>query len=56
MLVNPHNPTARIYSANTLRAYAQFAEKHNLHLISHEIYALSTFHNPRMRHSVLQVG
>lgn len=56
MLVNPHNPTGRIYSADTLRAYVQFAEKHDLHLIANEIYALSTFHNPRMLLSALQVG
>ena len=47
MLVNPHNPTGRTYSADTLRGYVQFAEKHDLHLISNEIYALSTFTNTR---------
>ncbi|GAA5956944.1 hypothetical protein JCM21900_006714 [Sporobolomyces salmonicolor] len=43
MLCNPHNPLGFCYSRETLVAYACFCEKHNLHLIVDEIYALSTF-------------
>ncbi|GAA5915988.1 hypothetical protein JCM6882_003488 [Rhodosporidiobolus microsporus] len=43
MLCNPHNPLGFCYSRNVLLAYCSFAEKHNLHLIVDEIYALSTF-------------
>lgn len=46
MIVNPHNPTGRCLSKETLNAYAVFAEKHDLHVISNEIYALSVFDNP----------
>ena len=34
------------YSRETLLAYCRFVEKRNLHLISDEIYALSTFSSP----------
>ncbi|GAA5891126.1 hypothetical protein JCM5296_004900 [Sporobolomyces johnsonii] len=43
MLCNPHNPLGFCYPRETLIAYARFCEKHNLHLIVDEIYALSTF-------------
>lgn len=46
MLCSPHNPYGRTYDKETLLAYAQFCEKHDLHLISDEIYALSVFDNP----------
>jgi 1-aminocyclopropane-1-carboxylate synthase len=43
ILCNPQNPYGRCYSPSVIQAYAAFAEKHNIHLISDEIYALSTF-------------
>jgi 1-aminocyclopropane-1-carboxylate synthase len=46
MLCNPNNPLGFNYPRETLLAYARFAEKHNLHLVSDEIYALSQFRNP----------
>ncbi|GAA6059750.1 hypothetical protein JCM10212_001958 [Sporobolomyces blumeae] len=46
MLCNPHNPLGFCYPRETLLAYARFCEKHNLHLIVDEIYALSTFATP----------
>ncbi|KAM0755853.1 PLP-dependent transferase [Meredithblackwellia eburnea MCA 4105] len=46
MLCNPHNPLGFCYSKETLLAYCRFAEKYNIHLISDEIYALSTFTTP----------
>lgn len=40
---NPHNPLARCYPREVLEAYCHFCEKHDLHLMSDEIYAMSTF-------------
>ncbi|PSN61178.1 putative 1-aminocyclopropane-1-carboxylate synthase [Corynespora cassiicola Philippines] len=47
LLCNPHNPLgSRCYTREVLEAYMQFCQKHNLHLITDEIYALSTWKNP----------
>ncbi|KAI5475436.1 1-aminocyclopropane-1-carboxylate synthase [Pseudohyphozyma bogoriensis] len=46
MVCNPHNPLGFCYSKDVLLAYARFAEKYNIHLISDEIYALSCFESP----------
>lgn len=43
MLCNPHNPLGFCYPRETLLAYLRFAERHNIHLISDEIYALSVY-------------
>ncbi|GAA5823567.1 hypothetical protein JCM3770_002787 [Rhodotorula araucariae] len=43
VICNPHNPLGFCYPRETLVAYCRFAEKHNLHLVSDEIYALSTY-------------
>ncbi|TFK23348.1 PLP-dependent transferase [Coprinopsis marcescibilis] len=43
LLCNPQNPYGRCYPPELITAYCQFCERHNLHLISDEIYALSTF-------------
>lgn len=46
MLCNPHNPLGFTYTKETLLEYCRFVEKHDLHLISDEIYALSVFETP----------
>ncbi|KAL9939273.1 hypothetical protein V8E36_002086 [Tilletia maclaganii] len=43
LLCQPHNPVGRCYDRAAVIAYGQFCQKHNLTLISDEIYALSTF-------------
>lgn len=43
LLCNPHNPLGRCYEREALEAYARFCEKHNLHLMSDEIFAMSVF-------------
>jgi aspartate/methionine/tyrosine aminotransferase len=43
LLCNPQNPYGRCYPLEVLAEYCRFCEKHDLHLISDEIYALSTF-------------
>ncbi|KAF4344539.1 1-aminocyclopropane-1-carboxylate synthase [Fusarium beomiforme] len=46
MLCNPHNPLGRCYTPEVLKAYMKFCQKHNLHLISDEVYALTVWKNP----------
>lgn len=43
IISNPSNPIGRFYSRCTLTKLAQFCGRHNLHLVSDEIYALSEF-------------
>ncbi|KAH7187225.1 pyridoxal phosphate-dependent transferase [Fusarium oxysporum] len=45
ILCNPHNPLGRCYSRDALIGLMQFCQKHQIHLISDEIYALSTWTN-----------
>ncbi|PWN40024.1 PLP-dependent transferase [Ceraceosorus guamensis] len=58
LLCNPHNPTGAIYPRELVIELAKFAAKHDLHLLSDEIYARSCFRtenvpNPPDFHSVL---
>jgi 1-aminocyclopropane-1-carboxylate synthase len=46
VVCNPHNPLGFCYPRETLVAYLRFAEKHDLHLLVDEVYALSTYENP----------
>ncbi|KAL1413398.1 hypothetical protein Q8F55_001164 [Vanrija albida] len=48
MLCSPHNPYGQTLDKATIVAYARFAEKHNLHLIADEIYALSVYDNENL--------
>ena len=45
IIANPHNPLGRCYSPDTLISLLRLCNRHRMHLISDEIYALSTFHN-----------
>ena len=42
IVTNPSNPTGYVYSEEELRMMLAWCRKHNLHLFSDEIYALST--------------
>lgn len=60
LLCNPQNPYGKCYPLEVVAEYCRFCEAHNLHLISDEIYALSTFSskdvpNPEPFHSVLSL-
>lgn len=61
ILCNPHNPLARCYPYAVIAAYSQFCERHGIHLLADEIFALSVFsqHNsavpPESFHSVLEL-
>lgn len=48
VLCNPHNPLGQCYTKSALEAICKFCEKHDLHLISDEIYALSTYESEDM--------
>ncbi|KAF1362624.1 PLP-dependent transferase [Lizonia empirigonia] len=43
VLCNPHNPLGQCYTRKALEAMVTFCERHDLHFISDEIYALSTY-------------
>ncbi|KAK6538739.1 hypothetical protein TWF694_010313 [Orbilia ellipsospora] len=46
ILCNPHNPLGKCYTPEVIKAYAAFCNKHNIHFISDEIYALSIYSTP----------
>ncbi|KAB8279507.1 pyridoxal phosphate-dependent transferase [Aspergillus minisclerotigenes] len=52
VLCSPHNPLGRCYSEDVLAEYMVFCNRHKLHLISDEIYALSVWENPALPDSV----
>lgn len=41
LICNPHNPLARNYPEETMRAMLNFCTRHKLHFVSDEVYALS---------------
>ncbi len=43
VLTQPDNPTGAVYSAEQLKAFADWCIEHEVHLIVNEIYALSQF-------------
>ncbi|KAI9274573.1 pyridoxal phosphate-dependent transferase, partial [Phascolomyces articulosus] len=43
LLTNPHNPLGKCFSRESLETLLKFASKHTLHVISDEVYGLSTF-------------
>ncbi|KAF2792391.1 PLP-dependent transferase [Melanomma pulvis-pyrius CBS 109.77] len=63
MLCHPHNPLGRCYSRGTIIALMQLCQKHEIHFISDEIYALSVWENaidelataPEPFHSTLSI-
>jgi aspartate/methionine/tyrosine aminotransferase len=48
IITNPHNPLAVCYPKKIIESLLQFCEKHDLHFVSDEIYALSIFPNPEV--------
>lgn len=45
IIANPHNPLGRCYPREVIVALLQLCQRHGIHYISDEIYALSTFVN-----------
>ncbi|KAK7215675.1 hypothetical protein V2G26_003678 [Clonostachys chloroleuca] len=43
IICNPHNPLGQCYPPDTLKALVEFCASKEIHLISDEIYALSTY-------------
>ncbi|KAK4226579.1 putative 1-aminocyclopropane-1-carboxylate synthase [Podospora fimiseda] len=52
ILTHPHNPLGRCYPVETIKEIASFCGRHNLHLISDEIYAKSVFRNPKAPNAI----
>ncbi|KAF2122846.1 1-aminocyclopropane-1-carboxylate synthase 7 [Lophiotrema nucula] len=52
MITNPHNPLALCYARSVIEDCLRFCREKNLHFISDEVYALSTFKNPDIRDPV----
>jgi aspartate/methionine/tyrosine aminotransferase len=48
MITNPHNPLALCYPGELLEDCLRFCQKHSIHFISDEVYALSIFLNPEL--------
>lgn len=46
LLCSPHNPLGQCYPRHVLMAYLTLCSKYEIHLISDEIYALSTWRGP----------
>ncbi|MCX7879218.1 MAG: methionine aminotransferase [Ignavibacteria bacterium] len=42
---NPHNPTGKVYSKNELEFIFETANKHNLYIVSDEVYEFLTYDN-----------
>ncbi|GLA70042.1 hypothetical protein AtubIFM55763_010944 [Aspergillus tubingensis] len=49
VLSHPHNPLGRPYPPHVLKQCMAFCRDHNLHLISDEVFALSTFTSPDLQ-------
>ncbi|KAL1859987.1 hypothetical protein Plec18170_001936 [Paecilomyces lecythidis] len=43
LIANPNNPVGRCYPVETLKEICKFCQKHQVHLISDEVYALCVF-------------
>ncbi|KAF8251923.1 ACC synthase [Wilcoxina mikolae CBS 423.85] len=46
VVVNPHNPLGQCYNRDTLIGIMKLCQRHQIHFISDEIYALSIYSNP----------
>lgn len=45
LVCNPHNPTGRCYTREAIMGLMRLCESYKIHLVSDEIYALSTWEN-----------
>ena len=46
MITNPHNPLGRCYPRSVLEALFRLCAKHDMHLVSDEVFALSVWESP----------
>ena len=46
VITNPHNPLGRCYSRAVLESLARLCAKHEMHLVSDEVFALSVWESP----------
>ena len=52
VLANPHNPLGRCYPKTALEECLRFCHRRKIHLISDEIFALSTFESPDLPEAI----
>ncbi|BCS27097.1 pyridoxal phosphate-dependent aminotransferase [Aspergillus puulaauensis] len=50
LLCSPNNPLGRCYPEDVLKAYMKLCQKLDLHLLSDELYGISVWDNPGMKH------
>ena len=50
VISNPHNPLGRCYSKSLLEECLKFCQRHGIHLISDEVFALNTLMGASNRH------
>ena len=43
VICNPHNPLGKCYPLETLKGFFKLCAKHNIHIISDEVYGCSVF-------------
>ncbi|KAK3936803.1 PLP-dependent transferase [Diplogelasinospora grovesii] len=55
LIVNPHNPLGKCYPRQTLSALIDFCIRHQIHLISDELYGLTVFDSSEQFTSVLSL-
>ncbi|CAH7689957.1 pyridoxal phosphate-dependent transferase [Phakopsora pachyrhizi] len=53
ILNTPHNPVGKVFDIEELRAIGELAERHNLLIISDEVYDCLTFDEPHVRIATL---
>ena len=56
VMINPNNPTGAVYSEDTVRGMAELARRHNLILLSDEIYEHLVFDGAQHHHAALAAG
>lgn len=55
ILINsPNNPTGKVYSKQTIQAVIDLARKHNMAVVSDEIYEKFVYHPQRTFHSLIE--
>ncbi|WP_333618738.1 aminotransferase class I/II-fold pyridoxal phosphate-dependent enzyme [Dietzia sp.] len=56
VLINPNNPTGAVYSEEIVRGMAELARRHDLILLSDEIYEHLTFGGAQHHHAAIAAG
>lgn len=55
VIINPGNPTGQLFSENTLQEIIKFCYRHNLAIITDEVYQQNLFREGTEFHSVRKI-